>query len=177
MMQRVVAAITSVLDVRAWAHLLRMVHFWRYSHVDPLRRASLGRGVRMSPTASLRNGGRITIGDGAHVGERSCLWAGDSSGRIDIGTRALFGPEVFITASNYETAPGVPVMDQPRREADVRIGEDVWLGARVTVLPGVTIGDGCIVGAGAVVADDLPPGAVAVGVPARVVSWRGPAPS
>ena len=46
------------------------------------------------------------------------------------------------------------------------------LGAGVTVLGGVTIGDGCIVGAGAVVTADLPPGAIAHGVPARVRRFR-----
>ena len=53
-----------------------------------------------------------------------------------------------------------------------RIGADVWLGAGVTVLGGVTIGDGCVVGAGAVVTRDLPPYAIAVGVPARVTGSR-----
>ncbi len=56
--------------------------------------------------------------------------------------------------------------------APVRIGNSVWLGAKVTVLKGVSIGDGAIVGANAVVSSDLPPGAVAVGVPARVMRIR-----
>lgn len=172
MITRVLDAIRSVLDPRAWAHLLRIVHFYRYSHVEPLRRASLGPGVRISPTASFRNGERISIGAGAHVGEGSAIWAGDGHGRIDIGDKALFGPDVYITASNYRTDRGTPVMDQPKLEADVRIGRDVWLGVGVTVLPGVTIGDGCIVGARSVVTRDLPPDSIAVGVPARVVGQR-----
>ncbi len=52
------------------------------------------------------------------------------------------------------------------------IGNDVYIGANVFVLDGVTIGDGAVVGAGAVVVHDVPPYAVVVGVPAKVVKYR-----
>lgn len=52
------------------------------------------------------------------------------------------------------------------------IGNDVFIGANVTVLDGVKIGDGAVVGAGAIVVDDIPPYAIAVGVPAKVVKYR-----
>lgn len=52
------------------------------------------------------------------------------------------------------------------------IGDDVWIGDRVTVLPGVHIGNGCIIAAGAVVTKDVPEYTVAAGVPARVVKER-----
>lgn len=51
----------------------------------------------------------------------------------------------------------------------IRIEEDCWIGANVTVLPGVTIGKGCTIGAGSVVTRDIPPYSVAVGAPARVI--------
>ena len=54
----------------------------------------------------------------------------------------------------------------------VRIGNDVWIGSRVTILPGLTIGDGSIIGTGAVVTHDVPPFTVVGGVPARVLSQR-----
>lgn len=54
------------------------------------------------------------------------------------------------------------------------IGDDCWLGANVTVLPGVTIGRGCTIGAGAVVSSDIPEYSVAVGVPAKVVKKVDP---
>lgn len=53
------------------------------------------------------------------------------------------------------------------------IGNDVWLGANVTVLPGVTIGDGAIIAAGAVVTKDVPARTVAGGVPAKVIKTIG----
>ena len=91
-----------------------------------------------------------------------------------LGDNALLAPEVFITASNYGTrwGTGVAIMHQDKAEADVHVGADAWLGARVTVLPGVRIGDGAVVAAGAVVTRDLPAGCIAAGVPAKVVGWR-----
>jgi acetyltransferase-like isoleucine patch superfamily enzyme len=85
----------------------------------------------------------------------------------------LLGPEVFITASNYQIKPGTPVMDQPKLERDVVIGDDVWLGARAMVVAGVEIGDGCIIGASSVVTRSIPPGSIAVGNPARIIGHRG----
>ena len=166
------AELARMLDPRLLGHLAKVARFYAYAHVEPRRRLTAGPGLRMSPTASLRNGERITLGRGVHVGERCYLWAGDATGRIRIGDDVLLAPEVFITASNYGTVAGRPVMTQPKREADVVIGDDVWLGARVVVLPGVTVADGAIVGAGSVVTKDVPANAIAAGIPARVVAWR-----
>lgn len=54
----------------------------------------------------------------------------------------------------------------------ITIGNDVFIGANVTILDGVTIGDGAVIGAGAVVSKDIPPYAVAVGVPIRIIRYR-----
>ena len=166
------ATLRRMVDPHLLVHLAKVARFYSYAHVEPRRRLHAGPGLRMSPTASLRNGERITLGRDVHVGERCYLWAGDSSGRIVLGDQVLLAPEVFITASNYGVIHGVPVMQQPKRESDVVIGSDVWLGARVVVLPGVTVGDGAVVGAGSVVSRSLPAQCIAVGSPARVVGWR-----
>jgi acetyltransferase-like isoleucine patch superfamily enzyme len=166
------AALRRYLSPGTWLHTAKLVNFYAYAHVEQRRRLTAGPGLRMSPSVSLRNSERITLGDGVHIGERSCLWAGNAGGRITLGDKALLGPEVYITASNYGTAWGTPVMDQPTVEADVVIGADVWLGVRATVVAGVTIGDGAIVAAGAVVTKDVPSGAIVGGVPAKVIGWR-----
>jgi len=59
-----------------------------------------------------------------------------------------------------------------RRQDRVEMGHDIWIGHGATVLAGVTIGTGAVIGAGAVVSKDIPPYAVAVGVPARVIKFR-----
>ena len=64
------------------------------------------------------------------------------------------------------------MLEQTRTSAGVAIGDGAWLGAGAKILDGVTIGDGAVVGAGAVVRDSVPPRAIAVGIPARVVASR-----
>jgi acetyltransferase-like isoleucine patch superfamily enzyme len=169
---RVLRGIGAILDPRAYAHLLRIMNYYNYSHVRPRRLLSLGRDVALSPNVVFANAARISIGSGSNIGARCTLWAGPSVGRIIIGEHALLGPDVLLTAANYRFNDGSPVTAQPMDEADVVIGRDVWLGAKVVVLPGVTIGDGTIIGAGSVVTKSIGPGLVAVGVPARVVGER-----
>lgn len=164
--------IASVLDPRAWLHLLKLVNYYNYTHVEPLRRLQRGEGVLVSPDAVFSNPERIVIGDRVSIGSRCHLWAGHAHGRILIGDDVLFGPEVLVTAATYRYNDGSPVTRQPMDEADVVIGRDVWLGTRAVVLPGARIGDGAVIGAGAVVKGEIPPMAIAVGQPARPVGTR-----
>lgn len=64
------------------------------------------------------------------------------------------------------------ITGHPASKGDVIIGNDVWIGTNVVIMSGVTIGDGAVIGAYAVVAKNIPPYAVAVGNPARVVRYR-----
>lgn len=164
--------VATIFDPGTYVHPVRLLHYYGYSHVRPRRKVTLGAGATIAPNVSIRNGERIVIGAGTKVGERAYLWAGDGSGRIEIGEHCRIGPEVFITASDYGLQPDQPIAYQERNERDVTIGSDVWLGARVFVGAGVTLGDGCVVSAGSVVARSLPPGSIAVGVPARIVRRR-----
>lgn len=170
--QRYLRFLLSVLDPRAWLHLLRMVNHYNHTHVQPLRRLNRGRNVRISPDASFAHPDRIWLGDRVRLGARVTLWAGPSTGRIVIGDDCLFGPDVLVTAAGYRFDAGHPVTAQPMDEATVTLGRDVWVGAGAILLPGATVGDGCIIGAGAVVRGVIPDGAIAVGVPARIVGQR-----
>lgn len=172
-MSRLHNFLKSVLDPRVYVHGFRVLHFYNYSHVEQLRKLHRGSNVTFAPNVSFRNAERIWIGDGSHIGEYSTIWAGNSIGKVIIGNNALFAGHVTLTASNYGVVVGAgPIMDQPKSEQDIIIGDDVWLGANVVVLAGVSVGTGAVVGAGAVVTKDLPANAIAVGVPARVVSYR-----
>lgn len=152
---------------------------------------------RLSPAVSLERGvsrigkGVITIGSNSELGRGACLHAW--GGRITLGSNVFIGPfgviyghggveigrdslvsmHCRILSSNHTIpAPGVPIRSQPDIPLPTRIGQDVWLGAGVTVLGGVTIGDGAVVGAGAVVSRDIPSNSIAIGVPATVVRRR-----
>ena len=172
-MRRRSGAARSLLDVRTYLHALRLAHFSSYSHVRQIRLLDLGEGVSMAPNVSFRNAERISIGAGSHIGEHSVIWAGDATGRIVIGRKALFAPNVTLTASNYGIEQGdVAIMDQPKDERDIVIGDGVWLGANVVVLAGVTIGEGAVIAAGAVVTRDVPARTVVGGVPAKVIGER-----
>ena len=164
--------LTSFLDPMTYFQVIRLLHYYGYSHVQPRKYVTMGEHATLAPNVSLRNGERISVGAHTQIGERVYLWAGDTSGRITIGEQCRFGPEVFVTASDYGLLPDQPIAHQERNERDVAIGNDVWLGARVFVGAGVTIGDGCVVSAGSVVTKSLPPGSVAVGIPARIVRRR-----
>lgn len=171
-MNKLLRAIGSLVDPRVYLQGLRVLHFYGYSHVSQVRKLHRGADVSFAPNVSLRNAERITIGAGTHIGEYSTIWAGDSTGRITFGEKALLAPRVTVTASNYGISRGVAPMDQPKQERDIVIGSGTWLGANVVVLAGVTIGDGAIIAAGAVVTRDVPPDAIAGGVPAKVIGYR-----
>jgi acetyltransferase-like isoleucine patch superfamily enzyme len=170
--RKVLGVLRSIANPMTWAHMVRILHFYNYAHVRPRRSVTLAAGATLAPNVSLRNGERIEVGAGTHVGEHAFLWAGDGSGRITIGENCRLGPGVFLTASDYGMQPDMAIAEQPRNEADIVLGDDVWLGARVFVGAGVTIGSGSVVSANSVVTRDLPPGVIAVGIPARVVRRR-----
>jgi maltose O-acetyltransferase len=88
--------------------------------------------------------------------------------RVIIGERCLIGPHCMIMDTAFHDVDPDRRLEPPTA-TPITIGENVWLGARVVVLPGVTIGDDAVIGVGSVVTADLPPRTMAVGVPARVV--------
>ena len=87
---------------------------------------------------------------------------------VTIGDDVQIGPNVQLLTPTHPVAAG-PRRDKWEAALPITIGDNVWLGGGVIVLPGVTIGDNTVVGAGAVVTRDLPADVVAVGNPARVV--------
>ncbi len=120
-------------------------------------------------------GGNISLGQDVFLGPYTVIYG---HGGVEIGDHTLISMHCRILSSNHTVPPpGVLIRSQPDILLPTKIGRDVWLGASVTVLGGVTIGDGCVVGAGAVVTKDLPPGAIAHGVPARVQRYRNGSPS
>jgi acetyltransferase-like isoleucine patch superfamily enzyme len=114
----------------------------------------------------LEVGARVVFGHHVTIGVRD---------RVVIGADSMIAELVSIRDHDHRFADrDTPVREQGMETQPVTIGTDVWLGSKVSVMRGVTIGDRAVVGAGAVVTADIPAGAIAVGVPARVIGWRVP---
>lgn len=111
----------------------------------------------------------LIIGDRSGVGQSCYL-----SGRIVIGKDVMMGPYCsLMTYSHTHDRIDIPMNQQGfEPEQVMHIGDDVWIGTRVTILPGVNIGSHCIIGAGAVVTKDVPDYAIVGGVPAKVIRYR-----
>jgi acetyltransferase-like isoleucine patch superfamily enzyme len=114
--------------------------------------------------------GDIELGDHANIGFNCELF---SASRVTVGSSALLAAYTYVIGGDHDFSdPSKPVLDQKRTSAGVTIGPGAWIGAGAKILDGVTIGHHGVIGAGAVVRADVPPHAVAVGVPARILLNR-----
>lgn len=125
----------------------------------------LGENVVIEPPIHCDYGSNISIGDDFYA-NTGCVFL--DCARIEIGDHVLFGPNVQLYAATH------PLEAELRRDGlesalPITIGDDVWLGGTVVVLPGVTIGERAVIGAGSVVTKDLAAGVVAAGNPCRPI--------
>lgn len=112
---------------------------------------------------------KLSIGDNSSIGINSVV-----QGTVSIGKNVMMGPEVFIYTQNHNhDRTDIPmILQHYEEEKPVVIDDDVWIGSRVTILPGVHIHQGVVLGASTVVTKDIPEYSVAVGNPCRVVRNR-----
>jgi len=131
----------------------------------------LGNGVFVGRNTILScKDGDIDIAEGANIGFNCELF---SASRVIVGRNVLIAAYAYLIGGDHDFSdPETPVLNQSRTSKGVSIGDGAWLGAGAKVLDGVTVGAHAIIGAGAVVRADVEANAVAVGVPARVVSSR-----
>jgi len=125
----------------------------------------------------------VNIGDFSYIGARSKVL------NTTIGKYTGIGPDVHIGLGKHPSSDFVsthPIFYSPKMQSGITfsnrsyfdefekitIGNDVWVGARATILDGVDIADGAIIAAGAVVTQDVPPYAIVGGVPAKVLKYR-----
>lgn len=114
--------------------------------------------------------GDIEIADGANIGFNCEVF---SASLVTVGKNVLMAAYGYIIGGDHDFSdPSAAVLAQPRKSAGVSIGDGAWLGAGAKILDGVAIGEHAVIGAGAVVRSDVEPRAIAVGIPARVVSSR-----
>ncbi len=129
--------------------------------------ANCGKNICVEPNVVFSR--QCSLGDNSGIGPDCML-----NGPVIIGSSVMMGPQCLFFTSNHEFGrTDIPMAEQGLKEAKpIVIDDDVWLGARVIVLPGVHIGKGAIVGAGSVVTKDVPSYAIVAGNPARLISMR-----
>ncbi|MEN2767604.1 sugar O-acetyltransferase [Ornithinibacillus xuwenensis] len=108
-------------------------------------------------------GKNISVGKNVFINS-GCRF--QDQGGITIGNGVFIGHNVVLATLNHDINPKKRSTMHP---APIRIGDNVWIGANATVLPGVTLGEGAIIAAGAVVNKNVPPNVIVGGVPAKVI--------
>lgn len=143
-------------------------------------------GMRYAIIKSLsdRIGDNVRISEGVHlyhienlkIGSNVSIWPMcyiECSGDVTIEDNVSIAHSVTIMSEKHNYInKNIPIKEQGKSYAPVIIEENVWIGAKATILSGVVIGKGAIVGAGAVVTKDVPRNAIVGGIPAKVIKMR-----
>ncbi len=124
-----------------------------------------GKAFTIEPPFNCDYGYNIEIGENFYM---------NVNGVILDGAKVTFGDNVFIAPNCGFYTAGHPLDVERRNQGleyayPIKVGNNVWIGAHVCVLPGVTIGDNCVIGAGSVVTKDIPANTIATGNPCRVI--------
>lgn len=129
--------------------------------------SSCGKDVNIEKNAFFSQ--KVKLGDYSGIGVNAKIY-----GTCIIGNYVMMGEDVTIITRNHRyDMLDTPMMYQGfEEERPVIIGDDVWIGDRVTILPGVQIGRGSIIAAGAVVTHDVPEYSIVGGVPAKIIKSR-----
>jgi maltose O-acetyltransferase len=141
------------------------IRYWVCKHLF----AKCGKKVNVDRNAGIRSGRYIEIGDYSTIGINCTI------PRAVIGRYVMMAPDVVFISRNHDYT----VTDQPMQGSGfiddavpIEIGDDVWIGTRVIILPGRKVGRGAVLGAGAVITKDVPDYAIVGGNPARIIRFR-----
>ena len=131
---------------------------------------SCGKNFLCCSKTTIRGSKNIVVGDDVRIGEGAYI---NATGGLTIGNNVKFGPQVFVWTWNHDYyAPDKLPYGSKSTYEPVNIGDNVWIGARASIVPGVTIGEGAVVAMCAVVTKDVPPCAVVGGNPAKIIKYR-----
>lgn len=156
MLLRCVFVLKKVFHVGKFLDLIRL-GFWR------AKRLSIGKCVHIDVNVIIKRPECVVVGDSVKIGSFVHIWGG---GGVEIGKNSLIASHCVLTSQTHSINGG---LYQGSSEAKpIKLGDNVWLGAGVIVLPGVEIGNNSVIGAGSVVTKNVPSNCIVVGVPAVV---------
>lgn len=181
--------------IRWFAALMSIAARWISARTRRLWLRALNDGLEVSNTAVLHRGvsirstdnGRIKIGGGCDILQNAHLFAKSglleigegvqvgigtvlcARNRISIGRRTLIAEYVTIRDQDHKFGRNLDLRTSGFTSSPVSIGENVWIGAHSVITAGCEVGSNSVIGAGAIVTRSIPPNAVAVGAPARVI--------
>ena len=139
------------------------------------RGITIGRGVFVGRNTILScKNGDIEIDEDANLGFNTEIF---SASRVRVGRKVLIAAYTYLVGGDHlYDRTDIPVLDQGRTARGIEVDDHAWLGAHVVVTDGSRVGRDAIIGAGAVVVGDIPPFAIAVGTPAKVLRDRRTSP-
>jgi putative colanic acid biosynthesis acetyltransferase WcaF len=127
--------------------------------------ASIGKNTLFRPSVKIPYPWKLKIGDHCHIGDEVHLY---TYGEIEIGDCTVISQRSYLCSGTHDhTSSSFDLLARK-----IVIGSEAWLATDVFVAPGVTIGYGAVIGARSSVFKDIPPGAIAVGTPAKVIGER-----
>jgi acetyltransferase-like isoleucine patch superfamily enzyme len=176
-----------ILKLRGFKSRIRVAHFrllgisiGKGCYIDTgviiSGNVSIGDGCSISSNSYIGTalGGRVEIGNRCHIGKMNQI--GSSGSKVVIADDCIFAPFVSITDGIHAFKDkSLIIKNSPILTSSIEIGANVWLGSEVMVMQGVEIGEGAVIGAKALVKNNIPANAVAVGIPAKVIYYRGEA--
>jgi acetyltransferase-like isoleucine patch superfamily enzyme len=139
--------------------------------VNGWKNISIGDNVIFDRACSLESANG-TVAIGARSGFGYGTWIGADDGRITVGVDVMVGPYVVMRAANHHHEAGQPFLEQGHEVGEIVIGDNVWIGAHSSILPGANIGRNSVIAAGAVVRGNIPENCLAGGVPAKIIRQR-----
>lgn len=172
-------ALTCLLSVKTAQKRLEKKRFkvgwinmaWRYVLLRRIGTVFQGNGYRIiQSNVCIYNAQNLVMGECVTLNDNSYV---ECAGGIEIGSNVMIGHGVSILSNSHKFDTTEITMNmQGEKFGEIKIGNDVWIGAKATVLMGVTIGEGAVIGAHALVNRNVEPYEVVAGVPARHIRYR-----
>jgi len=139
------------------------------AHHGLRKAARIGADVSLAADLVVRHREGLTIGDGTVV-SKGCFF--DCKGGLRIGRGCHISRDCVVFTHDHDLTTALPFGKEIPKP--VTIGDNVWVGASVTIVPGVTVGDGAVMGCGCTVTRDVPPLAIVANQPHRMIRMRDP---